>query len=234
MSRITALCRKRGRVEISLDGEFKFSLSTALAASEGLTPDRELSQEEAELLIQRDLYQRCLNTAGRLLSIRPRSDAELRVKLKTHGYNTDIQNKVIQTLRTQGLIDDQAFARFWAENRATFNPRSRRLTSLELRQKGVAREAIEAAVGTLDDEENAYRIAMDRSSPIHWTDRDQFRRRMGNYLERRGFGYGVIEGTLKKVWNELDGMNNPNTGSPDFENKYRPQGGEVTSCQKQD
>jgi len=44
----------------------------------------------------------------------------------------------------------------------------------------------------------------------------------------------VIETTLKKVWKELDVEDNPNTGSPDFENKNRPQGGEVTSCQKQD
>ncbi len=219
MSRIVALLRKRGRVVITLADGFSFGLSAALAAGEGLRIERDLSREEAESLIQRDLYQRGLDTAGRLLAIRPRSTVEIRTKLTAQGFDSNIQNKVIAALQAQGLINDRDFARFWAENRNSFSPRSRQLTSLELRRKGVARDVIAAAVATIDDEQNAYRLALERARHLHRVDRTQFRRRMGSFLQRRGFGYAVIENILKRVWNDIGNDDAPNTGYPDFDIK---------------
>jgi regulatory protein len=37
---------------------------------------------------------------------------------------------------------------------------------------------------------------------LRWSDRDQFRRRLGGYLQRRGFGYGVVEATLARLWED--------------------------------
>ena len=36
-------------------------------------------------------------------------------------------------------------------------------------------------------------------------DYQTFRRRLGEYLRRRGFGYEVIETTLERVWQERRG-----------------------------
>ncbi len=150
----------------------------------------------------RDDFQHCLDAAVRYLGYRPRGEAELRKRLTQRGFTRDVQDAVIEKLRAQGLVDDTAFAQFWKDNRETFRPRSRRLTRLELRRKGVAAEIVDQVVGTIDDEAAAYRAALARARRLSRTDALAFRRKLGGYLQRRGFSTGVIKGTLERVWKE--------------------------------
>jgi regulatory protein len=205
MAKITALRENKGRRRISvfLDGRFAFSLSADLALSEGLYSGQILAPEQIDSLSKSDQYKRCLAAATNYLSYRPRSASELRTLLQRRGYDTATQESVISSLKENGLIDDAAFAEFWTENRVTFSPRSQRLTRIELQKKGVARDVIERAVSSVDDQTNAYRAASDHVRSIRWSDRDQFRRRMGGYLQRRGFAYSTIESTLARVWKEV-------------------------------
>ena len=105
-------------------------------------------------------------------------------------------------LKKQGLIDDVAFARFWRDNRESFSPRSRWLTQLELRQKGVANDIIDRMVDTVDDEDSAYRAAASKARSLSRADYQRFRRQLGEHLKRRGFSYGIIDQTVKRLWHE--------------------------------
>ncbi len=105
-------------------------------------------------------------------------------------------------LREQGLVDDAVFAQFWKENRESFSPRSQRLTSLELRRKGVGSELIDQVFAAVDDGDSAYRAALGRVRRLPLSDYQGFRRRLGEYLRRRGFNYEVINHTVERVWQE--------------------------------
>ena len=100
-------------------------------------------------------------------------------------------------------MDDTKFAQFWKDNRETFSPRSQWLTRLELRRKGVAEDIIEQATDAIDDGNSAYRLALSKARNLPLSDRQIFRHRLGDYLRRRGFGYGVINETVERVWQEL-------------------------------
>ncbi len=108
-------------------------------------------------------------------------------------------------LREQGLVDDAVFAQFWKENRESFSPRSQRLTKLELRQKGIADDIIDRVADTVNDDESAYRAAQGKARSLPLSDYQSFKRRLGGYLKRRGFGYGVINHTVKRMWQEMGG-----------------------------
>ena len=146
--------------------------------------------------------QRCLDAALRYLSYRPRSEAELRERLGRRGFDGDNVEATLAKLREQGLVDDLAFAQFWKDNRESFRPRSRWLTALELRQKGVANDIIDRVVADVDDEDNAYRAARSRVRSLPGSDYQGFRHRLGGYLKRRGFGYRVITNTVERLWQE--------------------------------
>ena len=157
-------------------------------------------------------FQRCLDAAVRYLSYRPRGEAELRDRLTQRGFAGDIQDAVILKLREQGLVNDSAFAQFWRDNRDTFRPRSKWLTGLELRRKGVDTEIIDRVVDTIDDEANAYRAAQSKARQLSGADYPTFYRRLGGYLQRRGFSSSVIKGTLERMWQEqkqLEPMSQP-------------------------
>ena len=205
MSRITRLKMGKGRdkrVNVFLDGMFSFSLLAETALKKALKVGLELSENEIKELQGNDRYQRCFNAAVRYLGYRPRSESEVKQRLQRHGFDSECTEKTIGRLKEQGLVDDSEFARFWLENRETFSPRSRRLTSLELRRKGLDSDTIERIVSGVDDTDSAYRAAVIKAGRLVSTDYNSFRRRLGDHLVRRGFGYDVIKETVERAWKE--------------------------------
>jgi len=205
MSKITAIRvgRRRGkRANVFLDGGFAFSLEAEVTIREGLQVGQELSANQIEALARSDCFHRCLNTAANYLSYRPRSEFELRERLQRRGFDGDSVEAVLAKLKEQGLVDDMAFAQFWRDNRQSFSPRSQWLTKLELRQKGVAADIIDQVVDTVDNADSAYRAALSKARSLSQSDYQSFRRRLGEYLKRRGFGYGVINHTVERIWQE--------------------------------
>jgi len=202
--KITAIRTGKGqrkRVNVFLDGKFAFSLEAEVAVRERLQVEQELSASQIEALARSDHFHRCFNAAAHYLSYRPRSESELRERLHRRGFDDSIE-AVIAKLKEQGLVDDVAFAQFWKDNRESFSPRSRWLTKLELRRKGVADDIIDQVVDTVDDNNNAYRAALSKARSLPLSDYQGFRRRLGEYLKRRGFGYGVIKHTVEQLWQE--------------------------------
>jgi len=206
MKKVTAIRegRRGKRVNVFLDGKFAFSLEAEVAVKEGVRTEQALSEDDIKALKKADLFQRCLNAAFRLLSFRPRSESELRERLQRRGFDGENVAAVLTKLKEQGLVDDLAFAEFWKDNRQSFSPRSQWLTRAELRQKGVAEDIIDQVVADVDDENSAYRAAMSKARSLPKTDYQSFRRRLGEYLKRRGFGYGVINHTVQQVWQEME------------------------------
>jgi len=205
MRKITALRVERGRrkrVKIALDGKSAFSVEAEVAAKEGLQIGQLLSEDQIEALARSDHYHRCLNAAVHYLSYRPRSESELKERLRQRGFADDTQEAVRTRLKELGLVDDMAFAQFWKDNRESFSPRSRRLTKLELRQKGVANDIIDQVVDAIDDDDSAYRAALSKARSLPRSDYQRFRRRLGEYLKRRGFSYGVINHTVERLWQD--------------------------------
>jgi len=207
MAKITALHAGRGRqrVRVFLDGRFAFSLEAEVAALEGLRAGQELFAEQIETLTRADSFHRCLSAAAGYLSYRPRSEFEIRERLKRRGFDGDCMEAVIARLRGQGLVDDTEFAEFWKDNRESFSPRSQWLTRLELKRKGVASDIIDQVVGEVDDADSAYRAARSKARSLPRSDYDGFRRRLGDYLRRRGFAYGVVKETVERIWQEPEG-----------------------------
>jgi len=190
------------RVNVFLDNKLAFSLEAEVAIREGLLVEQELSAGQIETLVRSDRFHRCFNAAAHYLSYRPRSEFELRERLHRRGFNDSIE-EVIAKLKEQGLVDDVAFAQFWKDNRESFSPRSRWLTQLELRRKGVADEIIDEVVDKIDDNNNAYRAALSKARSLPLSDYQGFRHRLGEYLRRRGFNYRVIDHIVEQLWHEL-------------------------------
>jgi len=192
-------------VNVFLDGRFAFSLGAEVAVKEDLRVGQELSSEQVEVLTRSDNFHRCLNAAFYYLGYRPRSEFEIKDRLQRRGFNADCIEAAITKLKEQNLVDDMAFARFWKDSRESFSPRSQRLTRLELRRKGVSEDIINQAVHDVDDEESAYRAAINRSRRWPRSDYQEFRNRLGQYLRRRGFNYEILNRIVERVWQEGEG-----------------------------
>jgi len=193
--------RRRNRVNVFLDGEYAFSLQSTLAA--GLHQGQELSKQEIEQLRQRDAAEGAYDRALHYLSFRPRSAWEVRRNLRRRDLPEGSIDQVLARLQRAGLVDDNEFARLWVDNRESFRPRGKWALRAELRQKGVASEIIESAVGGIDEEASAMNAARRRAHRLARLDEATFQRRLAGFLQRRGFSSEVSRGVASRLWGEL-------------------------------
>jgi len=203
MKKITAIevqKRQPDRVNIHLDGEFAFGLARIVAA--WLRVGQELSEEKIEQLQAEEARERAFQQAMLFLSYRARSESEIRQNLRKHEYPEPVIEQTIARLRENGLANDQQFARAWVENRSAFRPRSRRLMAMELRQKGLDAEAVASAVERVDDEALAYEAAQKRAARLKDLEWNEFRKKLSDFLARRGFSYSVVAPVVTRIWNE--------------------------------
>ncbi len=195
--------RNPQRVSIYLDGQFAFGLSRFVAA--WLEPGRKLSETEIEKLQNDDTDEIALQKAMQFINHRPRSIEETRRRLKDKGFDDAVIETTLQKLIDQHWLNDLDFSRQWIENRNAFRPRSDRLLSYELRQKGVAEDAIGQALDQYggDEDELAYQAGIKKAKQCQQETRLDFLKKVGGYLGRRGFHYGIVKPTMERLWQEF-------------------------------
>jgi regulatory protein len=204
VQRITAIepqQKNPQRVNIYLDGEFAFGLAAILAA--WLKVGQDLGEEKISDLKAADEREAVYQKALHFLSYRPRSSAEVRQNLAKRGISALLVDKTVTRLQAAGLLNDEAFARAWVENRNSFRPRGRSALQLELRRKGLSDEIVQSVLDTQVDEESlafeAARKHARRLSGLEWL---EFRQKLGGFLARRGFSYTTLAPVVSEVWKE--------------------------------
>jgi len=125
----------------------------------------------------------------------------LQEKLERKKYPHDTVQAVLAELETQKFLDDRAFAISFARDRMRRKQLGRDRVALELKIKGIAKELIEETLGPLYGEIDEQTLAREAlSKRLHAMKRlptDSDRRRLADFLRRRGFSYEAIRKSLK-------------------------------------
>lgn len=136
------------------------------------------------------------NRILRFATIRPRSEKEITFWFQRKKVPSDVQNEVFNRLKSLGLVDDTAFAKWWIDQRLTFRPKSRRALSMELGQKGVDREIISQALEAVDDKSVASSLARGRLVRLAGFPPEVRQKKLSDFLARRGFSWDVVKEVL--------------------------------------
>jgi regulatory protein len=146
-----------------------------------------------------------IDVALRYLAQRPRSEQEVRRRLRRAGVAEDAVEGVLLQLQQHGLVDDAAFAQYWLEQRQTFRPRGARLLRAELRQHGITTQLASAAAEELapSADEDAYRAAYRRAQHLPTADERAFKSRLAQFLARRGFDWETISRAVERLYAEV-------------------------------
>lgn len=149
-------------------------------------------------------YTRAKGLAYRYLAARPRSLAELVSYLEKKEIFPDYIPPLVEDLKGYGYIDDRKFAATYARYLIQTKGLSRYALRFELKRKGISEADIEAGLEDLfegDDAENeeevALRIAKKKMASMKGVATEKARKRVTDYLRRRGYGFGVIAKVLK-------------------------------------
>jgi regulatory protein len=149
---------------------------------------------------------RATNNAYALLRQRPRSEFEIRSRLKLKGYGDEIVDAVIDSLRRMNEIDDVRFARLWVDSRMHNNPVGDVILRHELKIKGIAGQIIEATLAKkaqdYDESELAISMARDRFERFKKMEPRKALKRVYDFLIRRGFKYDTVRKVVEDLTNE--------------------------------
>lgn len=151
-----------------------------------------------------DESKRAVARAYRLLSLRSRSELEIRRSLRQAGFQDSTIDVAVARLLEQGYLNDRAFADDWTRCRLKTRPRGRRLIEHELRSKGVSAEDAASATSAIDDEATALALAARRARFLEGLDRQTAMRRLSNYLLARGFPRDTVSRAVASIVNARD------------------------------
>lgn len=193
--------KRKERVSVYLDGEFAFGLNGEVALKFGLKEGDRITQEEIDQILLLEEKKAAKNRALRFLAYRARSEKEVIDKLAQIGYDEKIIAWVVSELKRLGFINDEEFARSFCNSKMIGKPVGEKLLCHQLREKGINEEIVEKVLEETYSEKDQVKIAKDlvqrknqQYKNLDWRKR---RKRISNFLFRRGFGWEVIEEVLR-------------------------------------
>lgn len=208
---ITQQVRDKNRVNVSVDGLYRFSLDVVqlidlkIKIGNDYSEDQLISLEEESQFGK--LYARALDYCLR----RPHSQKELKdylykktrdTRTKTgsikKGVSVHLTERVFQQLEQKGYSDDEAFTQFWVENRNVRKGSSQRKLAAELSAKGIDRAIIEKYLDQSDRTDSDELLKIIRKKQARYDDDQKFM----SYLARQGFSYDDIKSALQNNGDE--------------------------------
>lgn len=215
---ISVQARNPDRVNVSVDGAYRFSLDIAQVVEFGLKVGREIDETELAALEQESEFGKLYARALEWVLIRPRSAREtkdyLRKKtftkryvskraqskdgvkkiLERPGASVQVTERVFDRLVERGYINDEQFARWWVESRNVTKGSSMRKLRAELFAKGIAQSIIDDVLSTSErrDEDELAKIITKKRH------RYPDEQKLIAYLARQGFSYDDIKKAMEE------------------------------------
>jgi SOS response regulatory protein OraA/RecX len=143
--------RKRGKVEVELDGEPWRVLPATVVVRAELRVGRRLDRESVRLLARELRRSKALRRATRALASRDRSRGELAARLDEAGISETARDDALSSLEAAGLLDDTRVAESRARELARRGYGDAAIRS-DLRLRRISPETITAVVERLEPE----------------------------------------------------------------------------------
>lgn len=186
--------RRRGLVQLFLDGEAAVKLDTQVFLQSGLKPGDQVSDQELFELIQASDARRAQEKALYLLEYRNYSKRELTEKIARTAASREAAQAAAGRMEELGLIDDRRFGEDYARELFSRKGYGARRAAQELRRKGLDQELVQELVekyGSPEQSEENIRRVLEKKYP-GWREDEKVRRRAFAALQRLGYSYQEV------------------------------------------
>lgn len=212
--------KRKGSFNVFIDGKYAFSLSEEDVVKEKISVGLELSLERLNFLKFKGKFALFLAKILNFLSFRPRSEKEVKDKLKEIAYKdrdlekdqkTDLVEAVFDKVKNLKFVNDFDFGKWFVEQRREAKkPSGTYKIKTELFKKGLTKELINELLGEslLSDEVLAFKASEKKLKLFKNLPLPDFKHKMSSYLLRQGFSWDVVspvvDTLLKRQYNKSD------------------------------
>ena len=203
MAEITAITpqkKDKTRCNIEVDGRFYCGMKLVTVMQNRLKVGSEVTVQRLSEIQLESEKETALDKALSHITATMKTEREIRDFLKKKGYLEDVQEYVVEKMREYRFLDDAAYARAYAESAA--KKKGARWIAAELKKKGIAEDAIEAALSGLEGEDDAAKDTLKRYlRGKDVTDRKVLQKAYANLLSK-GFDYETARRALESLREE--------------------------------
>jgi regulatory protein len=194
--------KRRGRYSIFLDNEFGFGITDNTLLKFGLRKNDELTEQKIDEIKNYDEFDYAKKYSFDLLSRSPKSEKEIRTKLKQKKINDSNIIKVIDALKELKFLDDVNYAKLFVESKLRNNPAGKVVIKNKLREKGIGKELIEESIENFYDdaveEKKAESILLKYMKKKTGDDYYTLKRKCFQHLVSKGFDFDLVNELLRK------------------------------------
>lgn len=186
--------RRRGLVQLFLDGEAAVKLDAQVFLQSGLKPGDQVSDQELFELIQASDARRAQEKALYLLEYRNYSKRELTEKIARTAASREAAQAAAGRMEELGLVDDRRFAQDYARELFGRKGYGSRRVAQELRRRGIGQELVQELVekyGSPEQSGENIRRVLEKKYP-GWREDEKVRRRAFAALQRLGYSYQEV------------------------------------------
>ena len=203
ITRLKAQGRKNPRIEVYLDGEIWETLDAETVLREGLGKGQALDETRRTAIMLTDATVRARKAAAGYAAYSPKTRSQLERYLRQRKYPEQAITRALEVLSESGTVDDdQTATRLVRMRRRKADMGPRRLEA-ELTARGVeaslARRKVAAAVESVDLAAECQALAMKVSGRYQPLGEAANRRRLGQYLLRRGYAGDHVRQALERT-----------------------------------
>lgn len=191
--------RRKGLVQLYLDGEAAVKIDIEVFLHSGLKPGDMLTDEKLHELLLASDERRAREKALYLLEHRNHSKKELTEKIARTAASREAAQAATDRMEELGLLNDEAYARDLARELVVRKRYGALRVRQELRQKGIDNELIDELLEQYGSEETALENiqAVLEKKYAGWEDDEKVRRRAFAALQRLGYSYDLIRRAMR-------------------------------------
>ncbi|TCS83023.1 RecX family transcriptional regulator [Tepidibacillus fermentans] len=202
ITKITQQKQNPKRYNIFLNDHYAFSVHEDVLVARRLIKGKEINDQEVLTILKEEEQNKIWQKAIKYLSFRPRTTKEIEEYLINNDYDQELVQNVIVKLQAEKWLDDRRYAEVYTEQRIRIKPRGKRLIAQEMKRKGIASKYIEESLSKIDnDTEFQMALELTKKKVHQYGEGDwlTFQRKLGGFLQRKGFSYEVVRRILRHV-----------------------------------
>jgi regulatory protein len=190
------------RINLYVDGEFYLGLPVEAIIEYKLKKGKELDEETANKIKGYAEFDKVKFAALNYLSYRQRSIFEMEEYLLKKDFDNDSVASVISWLKESDYLNDERFAESYVLEKTRLNNLGAYRLKIELKQKGITDEIISEVLTDHKIDLNELTALVRRKySAVLSEDRNTQYRKIGGYLQRKGYSYDVVKKIIERLSN---------------------------------
>ena len=189
---------KKGLVQVFLDNNDMITIEEEDYYKYNIYDKKEFTKKEFDLVIKNTKYKMAKSAAFKYIVRQLRSEKEVYNKLSFHKFDDEIILLVIDELKALGYLNDRMYAYKFVFDRIKNNPKSKKMLTFELKQKGIDKDIINDVMEEMNiDDESLGLFLVKKKLSKYDLNEEKSRKKIMSYLRNRGYNMELIKAILK-------------------------------------